>query len=184
MPNTHQNITALLGDIADAIREKDETTDPIVADNFPSRIRAIPSGGGTDGPLEMIGQMDTRVYLSNGNMDTSSSSPGPFSTYVYEMPFTSGDAERLCILVQKPEATNRCRVGFYTSNPLDATVSSSGRVIAGFPINNIIQDGSSLLSGANGAAPSSGNGGYKYVGIFVSSESGSAPYPKVWVAHG
>ena len=52
MPNTHQNITALLGDIADAIREKDETTDPIVADNFPSRIRAIPSGGGTDGVQE------------------------------------------------------------------------------------------------------------------------------------
>ena len=52
MPNTHQNITALLGDVADAIREKDETTDPIVADTFPSRIRAIPSGGGTDGVQE------------------------------------------------------------------------------------------------------------------------------------
>ena len=49
MPNTHQNITDLFDDIADAIREKDETTDPIVADTFPSRIRAIPSGGGTDG---------------------------------------------------------------------------------------------------------------------------------------
>lgn len=49
MPNTHANITALFGDIADAIREKDETSDPIVADTFPSRIRAIPTGGGTDG---------------------------------------------------------------------------------------------------------------------------------------
>ena len=49
MPNTHQNITDLFDDIADAIRERDETTDPIVADNFPARIRAIPSGGGTDG---------------------------------------------------------------------------------------------------------------------------------------
>jgi len=48
MPNTHQNITDLFDDIADAIREKDETTDPIVADTFPSRIRAIPSGGGTE----------------------------------------------------------------------------------------------------------------------------------------
>ena len=46
MPNTHQNITALFDDIADAIREQDETTDPIVADTFPARIRAIPSGGG------------------------------------------------------------------------------------------------------------------------------------------
>lgn len=48
MPNTHANITDLFDDIADAIREKDETTDPIVADTFPSRIRAIPSGGGTE----------------------------------------------------------------------------------------------------------------------------------------
>ena len=54
MPNTHQNITALLGDVADAIREKDETTDPIVADTFPARIRAIPSGGGTDGRFYTI----------------------------------------------------------------------------------------------------------------------------------
>lgn len=48
MPNMHSNITDLFDDIADAIREKDETTDPIVADTFPARIRAIPSGG-TDG---------------------------------------------------------------------------------------------------------------------------------------
>ena len=50
MPNTHDNLIDLFDDIADAIREKDETTDAIVADTFPSRIRAIPSGGGgTDG---------------------------------------------------------------------------------------------------------------------------------------
>lgn len=49
MPNTHTDIVDLFGDIADAIRDKDETTDPIVADTFPSRIRAIPTGGGTDG---------------------------------------------------------------------------------------------------------------------------------------
>ena len=52
MPNTHSNITDLFEDIADAIREQDETTDPIVADTFPARIRAIPSGGGTDGVQE------------------------------------------------------------------------------------------------------------------------------------
>lgn len=49
MPNTHDNLIDLFDDIADAIREQDETTDPIVADTFPSRIRAIPSGGGTSG---------------------------------------------------------------------------------------------------------------------------------------
>lgn len=32
--------------IADAIREKDGTTEPIAANDFPARIRAIPSGGG------------------------------------------------------------------------------------------------------------------------------------------
>ena len=31
--------------IADAIREKDGTTEPIPADTFPNRIRAIPAGG-------------------------------------------------------------------------------------------------------------------------------------------
>ena len=55
MPNTHANITSLLGDIADAIREKDETSEPIVADTFPSRIRAIPTGGGTDGVIFPVG---------------------------------------------------------------------------------------------------------------------------------
>lgn len=45
--NTHDNLIDLFDDIADAIREQDETTDPIVADTFPARIRAIPSGGGS-----------------------------------------------------------------------------------------------------------------------------------------
>lgn len=71
MPNTHQNITDLFDDIADAIREQDETTDPIVADTFPSRIRAIPTGGGTDGqffpmnPTALI--MPTITMTYNGN---------------------------------------------------------------------------------------------------------------------
>ena len=35
-----------LADIADAIREKDGTSSPILASDFAERIRAIPSGGG------------------------------------------------------------------------------------------------------------------------------------------
>lgn len=66
MPNTHSNITDLFDDIADAIREQDETTDPIVADTFPARIRAIPSGGGTDGVIAPCSLMITASATYNG----------------------------------------------------------------------------------------------------------------------
>lgn len=49
MPNQHSTLTGLFTDIASAIREKDGSTSPIVADAFPSAIRAIPSGGGSGG---------------------------------------------------------------------------------------------------------------------------------------
>lgn len=41
------NLTELFSDIADAIRAKTGGTANIVADNFPTAITAIPSGGGT-----------------------------------------------------------------------------------------------------------------------------------------
>lgn len=40
--------------IADAIREKDGTTAPIPANDFPARIRAIPSGGGGSGGIDIL----------------------------------------------------------------------------------------------------------------------------------
>lgn len=40
-------LTELFTDIANAIREKDGTTEAIVASTFPARIRAIPAGGGS-----------------------------------------------------------------------------------------------------------------------------------------
>lgn len=45
MQNTHSTLTSLFTDIADAIREKDGSSTPKVADAFPAAIRAIPSGG-------------------------------------------------------------------------------------------------------------------------------------------
>ena len=48
MPNQHSTLTGLFSDIADAIREKDGSSASIVADAFPTAIRAIPSGGGGD----------------------------------------------------------------------------------------------------------------------------------------
>lgn len=46
MSNTHETLVSLFEDCADAIREKDGTSSPIVADLFPEKIRAIPQGGG------------------------------------------------------------------------------------------------------------------------------------------
>lgn len=48
MANQHSTLTGLFSDIADAIREKDGSSASIVADAFPTAIRAIPSGGGGD----------------------------------------------------------------------------------------------------------------------------------------
>ena len=40
-------LTDFLTQIADSIRSKDGTTEPIVATDFPQRILDIPSGGGS-----------------------------------------------------------------------------------------------------------------------------------------
>ena len=46
MPLTHNSLTSLFGDIADAIRAKTGGSSQIVADDFPTAIAAFPSGGG------------------------------------------------------------------------------------------------------------------------------------------
>lgn len=45
MPNTHTTLASLFSDIADAIRLKSGSSAQIVADNFPTEIANIPSGG-------------------------------------------------------------------------------------------------------------------------------------------
>ena len=45
MPNTHDTLASLFGGIADAIRAKTGGSADIVADDFPSAISAIPTGG-------------------------------------------------------------------------------------------------------------------------------------------
>lgn len=47
MSNTHSTLTSLFSDIADAIRAKTGNSGTIVADNFPTAIANIPSGGGS-----------------------------------------------------------------------------------------------------------------------------------------
>ena len=46
MANKHATLVSLFSDCANAIREKDGTTESIIADDFPEHIRAIPTGGG------------------------------------------------------------------------------------------------------------------------------------------
>lgn len=48
MPNSHETLTSLFSDIADAIRAKTGDSGTIVADNFPTAIANIPSGGSSD----------------------------------------------------------------------------------------------------------------------------------------
>lgn len=45
MPNTHSTLSSLFTDIANAIRNKTGGSSPIVADDFPTEIANIPSGG-------------------------------------------------------------------------------------------------------------------------------------------
>lgn len=73
------DLTTLFSDIADAIRGKDGTSSAIVAEDFPTRISAIPSGGG-GGPVNVTitGVIDYLNYkgvwdgvLSPSNTDIS-----------------------------------------------------------------------------------------------------------------
>lgn len=59
MPNTHSTLTSLFSDIANAIRAKKGTSADIVADNFPSEIASIPSGGITPSGSVTLTEEDT-----------------------------------------------------------------------------------------------------------------------------
>jgi len=62
MANNHSNLTSLFTDIADAIRAKTGSSDPIVADQFPEAIEGISGGGADDG--FPIGDGNTHIWLS------------------------------------------------------------------------------------------------------------------------
>lgn len=67
MPNTN-TLTELFEDIADAIRAKDGTSAQITASDFPTRILAIPSGGG-GGEYEFNIKYNMNYFDYNGNWD-------------------------------------------------------------------------------------------------------------------
>lgn len=62
MPNTHETLTSLFADIADAIREKTGGTAEIVADDFPDEISSIPSGG--DVTIETLSVTENGTYTA------------------------------------------------------------------------------------------------------------------------
>lgn len=63
MPNTHSTLASLFGDIADAIRAKTGGSADIVADEFPTAIAAIPTGG-TPTPVDLT-TVDRSVTYDN-----------------------------------------------------------------------------------------------------------------------
>lgn len=64
-------LTDLFTQIANSIRSKDGTTEPIVANNFPQRILDIPSGGSDNGLFfqEYSSASDINIYSSTLNID-------------------------------------------------------------------------------------------------------------------
>ena len=65
MPNTHITLTSLFSDIADAIREKTGSSETIVADDFPTAIANIPTGGGGITTTEVANATGTTLQITS-----------------------------------------------------------------------------------------------------------------------
>ena len=66
MPNTHTTLTSLFEDIADEIRTKTGGSSDIVADDFPSAIAAIPTGGGYSTLTAIDGTTGNKMSTQSG----------------------------------------------------------------------------------------------------------------------
>ena len=63
MANTHESLAALFTAIANAIRAKAGTAEPIVADTFPEKIEGLPTGQARFGNAP--GQISTYQWLQH-----------------------------------------------------------------------------------------------------------------------
>ena len=68
MPNTHSTLTSLFSDIADAIRGKTGSSATIVADDFPTAIASIPTGGGS-ATIEPLSVTANGTYTAPSGVD-------------------------------------------------------------------------------------------------------------------
>lgn len=68
MPNTHTTLTSLFSDIADAIRGKTGSSATIVADDFPTAIASIPTGGGS-ATIEPLSITANGTYTAPSGVD-------------------------------------------------------------------------------------------------------------------
>ena len=131
----------LFKDIADAIREKDGTTDEIKAANFPARIRAIQGGGGggvTAETLEITAPPDKTLYRPGDSFDPTGMAvwaelSNGYGVYVNHSDLTFGPAGPL------EPGTDAVTVTFHWG---DQTVSTAqeinivaGGYLYGFDIN-------------------------------------------------
>lgn len=78
MPNTHSTLSSLFTDIADAIRAKTGSAASIVADNFPTEIANIPSGGG--------GTLITKSITANGTYNAEDDNADGYSSVTVAVP--------------------------------------------------------------------------------------------------
>ena len=67
MANTHSTLTSLFSDIADAIRAKTGSSATIVADDFPTAIANIPTGGSAN--IQALSVTTNGTYTASGNVD-------------------------------------------------------------------------------------------------------------------
>ena len=77
MPNEHETLGSLFTDIADAIRAKTGGSASITADNFPSEIASIPSGGGT---------LITKNITANGTYNAEDDDADGYSSVTVDVP--------------------------------------------------------------------------------------------------
>lgn len=65
----HTSLASLFSDIADAIRAKTGGSSQITADDFPTAIAAIPSGGGGSATIEELDVSASGTYTASGGVD-------------------------------------------------------------------------------------------------------------------
>ena len=91
MANTHTTLKSLFEDIATSIRNKTGSTDAIVADNFPSAIDAIDTGGNIESVEQAIPSItvDSSGFITAESSQTAGYVSGGTKTATYSL--SSGD---------------------------------------------------------------------------------------------